>query len=72
MNGKEIERLVKVETTVAAVGTRLEKVEEKIDEILTNHLPHISNQLTSLTIKVSIGAFVAAAIASAAVGWFFN
>ena len=72
MNGKEVERLVKVETKMDAVDRRLNKVEGKLDQILTNHLPHISNQITALTVKVAVGAFVASLLASAVVGWIFN
>ena len=72
MNGKEVERLVKVETKMDAVDRRLNKVEGKLDQILTNHLPHISNQIAALTVKVAVGAFVASLLASAVVGWIFN
>ena len=72
MNGKEVERLVKVETKMDAVDRRLNKIEGKLDQILTNHLPHISNQITALTVKVAVGAFVASLLASAVVGWIFN
>lgn len=64
MNGKEIQRLVKVETTLGSVETRLTKVEDKLDEILTNHLPHIKQEIQANKYKIAAITGVAAFIGS--------
>lgn len=72
MNQGERDRIVKLEVKVGQVETCLGEVKSDVKEILTNHLPHISNQITSLTVKVTLGAAVASLLASALVGWLFR
>lgn len=72
MNQKELDRITKVEVRLDMMEKCLGEVKKDTKEILTNHLPHISNQITALTVKVAVGAFVASLLASAAVGWIFN
>lgn len=72
MNQEERDRMVKMEVKVGQVETCLGEVKNDVKEILQNHLPHISNQITGLTVKVTLGAAIASLIASALVGWLFR
>ena len=71
MNGAEIQRLVKVETTLSGVETRLTKVEGKLDEILTNHLPCIKREIQANKYKIAIITGSAAFIGSKLVDILF-
>ena len=57
---------------VGQLEKRQESVEEKIDSILANHLPHITNQITALDSKIktmtaiNVGAIIIGVIISKA------
>ena len=64
--------VVGIAARVTVVERDIAEVKSDVKEILTNHLPHISNQITALTVKVTIGAAIASLLASALVGWLFR
>lgn len=72
MNGQEIQRLVKVETTLGGVEKRLTKVEGKLEEILTNHLPHIRQEIQANKYKIAATTGAAAFIGSKLVDILFK
>ena len=72
MNGKEIERLAKVEVGVSSMGKRLTKVEDKLDEILTNRLPHLKQEIQSNKWKIALITGGAAFIGSKAVDFILK
>jgi len=72
MNSKETDRIIILEVQMGNFEKALEEVKNDVKEILTNHLPHLSNQIAVLTVKVAIGAGVASLIGGAIVGWLFR
>ena len=55
---------------VGQLEKRQESVEEKMDKIMSNHLPHITNQITALDSRIkmmtaiNVGGIVLGVIAS--------
>jgi hypothetical protein len=48
MATKVEERISKQDTCIAVINTKLEGLEEDLNQIKTNHLPHIQSKLDSL------------------------
>jgi len=64
MNGKEIERLASLETTTDVLVDDVKEVKGDIKDILTNHLPHIKQEIQSNKLKIAAITGAAAFVGS--------
>ena len=60
-------RLARVETRVEGIKEDLDSVREDVKDILTNHLPHLREEISSNKLKIALIAGAAAFLGSKAV-----
>lgn len=79
MNGEEVQRLSavevsvgKLETSTEAVENRLTKIETKMDDLMTNHIPHLKQEIQANKYKIAIITGSAAFIGSKLVDFLFK
>jgi len=72
MNGKEIERLAVLETKTVAMASEVGEVKSDVKEIMTNHLPHIKQEIQSNKFKIAAIAGGAAFVGSKLVDIFLK
>jgi len=68
MNNGDKEKLAQCEKTMKEVKSDIKELDTKIDMIMSNHLPHIQEELVSLKVRVwlvmGIGGFVVGTLAT--------
>ena len=65
MNSSEKERIVALEVKVSSLCKKVDEIDDKVEKILTNELPHLAQQISIMGLKIAILVGIISFIGSA-------